>query len=152
MTFAINVSHDRSRNPIWRYPVIVVRNLQVTNQISNPDIRKLVQQRINDLGGEAFDADSLGYFLVVDAGDALQAISEQLGFDILCNRWTGICYDHPDFTPSFEFVQDMGYCYDMVFVLSDDGYGIELFIPKGEGIDPDLIAMCQQYAFQEDEP
>ena len=128
----------------------IVRNLQSTHQIQNPAIRALVQQRINDLGGEAFD-EALGNFLVVES-DSLAAINDQLGFDIMSNRWTGIRYDQPDFTPSFEFVQDMGYCYDMVFVLSDDGFGVELFVPKEAGIEPDLIAMCRMYAFKEDTP
>jgi hypothetical protein len=131
--------------------VIVVRNLQSTHQISNLQIRELVQQRINDLGGEAFDADSLGYFLVVEAGDTIEAIHAQVGFNILKNRFTGIRFDATGFTPSFEFVQEFtDCCYDMVFVLSDDGFGVELFIPKGEGTNPDLLAMCRMYAFKED--
>ena len=34
----------------------------------------------------------------------------------------------------------------MVFIISDDGYGIEVWIPKTEGIDPDLLAMCKAFA------
>ena len=40
----------------------VVEDLQSTHPISNPAIRELVQQRINDLGGESFDSNELGYF------------------------------------------------------------------------------------------
>ncbi len=121
--------------------MIVVRSLQSTHQISNPVIRALVQQRINDLGGEAFDADSLGYFLVIEAGDTIEAISTQVGFNILQNRFTGIRFDDTGFTPSFEFIQEFAACYDMVYVIDDSGYGVELFVPKEEGIDPDLIAI-----------
>ncbi len=46
----------------------IIRDLQSTKQIQNPSIRQLVQQRINDLG-EDFDADELGYFLVIEASD-----------------------------------------------------------------------------------
>ena len=132
--------------------MIVVRDLQSTHQISNPDIRALVEQRINDLGGEAFDADSLGYFLVFETGDTIAAIQEQVGFNILYNRITSIRYDATGFSPSFEFVEEFPDCYDMVSVLRDDGFGVELFIPKGEGIDPDLIAMCRMFAFKETSP
>lgn len=31
-------------------------------------------------------------------------------------------------------------------MLSDDGYGIDLLIPKAEGINPELLAMCAEYA------
>ena len=37
-------------------------------------------------------------------------------------------------------------CYELVFIFSDDGYGIEIFVPKVDGIDPDLLAMCRQFA------
>ena len=129
----------------------IIRDLASTTQISNPSIRQLVQKRINDLGGEAFDTAALGYFLVIEPGDTLDAIDSQLGFCILANRVTGISYDQPGFSPSFEFVEEFPSCYDMVFVLSDDGFGIEVFVPKAEGIPPDLRIMCRTFAFTSDD-
>ncbi len=128
--------------------MIVVRDLQSTHQISNTAIRELVQKRINDLGGEAFDTNTLGYFLVIQPGDTLDAIDTQLGFSILANRFTGIRYDQPGFTPSFEFVEEFPSCYDMVFIISDDGYGVEVFVEKAEGVSPDLRIMCRVHAVQ----
>ena len=125
----------------------VVEDLQSTHPISNPAIRELVQQRINDLGGESFDSNELGYFLVVESSDTLEALSAQLGFYILHNRFTGIRFNATGFTPSFEFIEEFPACYDMVFVLDDTGIGVEIFVPKEEGIDPDLIAMCRMYAY-----
>ena len=128
--------------------MIVVRDQHSAHQISNPQIKQLVQQRINNLAGQDIGEWEFGYFLVIEFTDTIQAIKAQVGFDILCNRFTGIRYDQSEFTPSFEFIEEFPACYDMVFVLSDDGYGVEVFIPKEDGIDPDLIAMCQQYAVQ----
>ena len=125
----------------------VVRDHSTIDQISNPAIRELVQQRINDLGGESFDSNELGYFLVVESSDTLEALSAQLGFDMLRNRFTGIRFNATGFTPSFEFIEEFPACYDMVFVLDDTGIGVEIFVPKEEGIDPDLIAMCRMYAY-----
>ena len=127
--------------------MIVVRDHSTIDQISNPAIRELVQQRINDLGGESFDSNELGYFLVVESSDTLEALSAQLGFDMLRNRFTGIRFNATGFTPSFEFIEEFSACYDMVFVLDDSGFGVEIFVPKEEGIDPDLIAMCRMYAY-----
>lgn len=126
--------------------MIVVRPPQSTDQISDTAIRDLVRQRINDLGGEEFASTELGYFLVVEIGDTLEALETQLGFSIVGNRITGIRYDQPGFTPSFEFIEDMGYCYDMVIVLSDSGYGVEILVPNKLGGDVDLLAMCAKYA------
>ena len=130
--------------------MIVIRNLESTRQIRNSNVRALVQRRIYDLG-ESFDSASMGYFLVVEHGDTQEALKAQLGFDLLCNRMTGIRYGQPGFFPSFEFVEELPYCFDMVFIISDDGIGIELFIPKSKSVMPDLITMCQQYAFRSDD-
>jgi len=122
----------------------VIRNLAEAAQVSSPAIRKLVEQRINDLGGEAFDTTELGYFLVVEPEDKSEAIESQLGFSIVANRFTQIRYDQEGFSPSFEFIEEFPECFDMVFVLSDDGNGVEVFIAKEA--DPDLIAMCVMFA------
>lgn len=127
--------------------MIIVRDLLSIHQIGNTEIRELVRQRIDDLGGEAFD---VAYFLIVESGDTVEVLSTQIGFPVLRNRYTNIRYDQPGFTPSFEFVEEFPSCFDAVYVLSDDGAGVELFIPKAEGIDPDLRAMCQTYAVRSD--
>lgn len=124
----------------------IISDLAGAGQIRDTAIRDLVQQCINDLGGEAFDSAELGYFLVVEGGDTLDTLEAQLGFSIVANRFTGIRYDQPGFKPSFEFIEDLGHCYDMVIVLSDSGYGVEILVPnKAEG-DVDLLSMCRTYA------
>lgn len=128
--------------------MIIIRDQSFTHQIGNIEIRELVTQRIDDLGGDAFDANALGYFLVVESGDTIEAITTQIGFDILCNRFTGIRYDQTGFTPSFEFVEEFSTCYDMVFILSDDGYGVEVFVQKANQMSLELLVMCQRYAVQ----
>ena len=124
----------------------IIRDLPSTLQISDPAIRKLVQHRIDELGGDNFNATELGYFLVIEPGDSIDAINTQLGLSILANRFTGIRWDQPGFTPSFEFIEEFPACYELVFILDDSGYGIDIFISKGTGVDPDLLVMCQRYA------
>ena len=123
----------------------IIHDLLSTMQISDRAIRKLVQQRIDDLGGHKFNATELGYFLVIESG-SLNTINTQIGFNILANRFTGIRWDQPGYTPSFEFIEEFSACYELVFILDDSGYGIDIFISKGTGVDPDLLAMCQRYA------
>jgi hypothetical protein len=124
----------------------IIRDLPSTQQISDSAIRKLVQHRIDELGGDKFNTTELGYFLIIEPGDSLDSISTQIGFNILANRFTGIRYDEVGFTPSFEFIEEFSACYELVFILDDSGYGIDIFISKGTGVDPDLLVMCQRYA------
>lgn len=83
---------------------------------------------------------------MVDPGDTIESINTQLGFSILCNRATGLQYDQSDYSPSFEFIEEFSGCYDAVFVLGQDGYAVEVFIPKRQGVDADLLQMCQRHA------
>lgn len=127
--------------------MIVVRDLQTASNIRNPSIRRLVEQRIHDLGGEGFDTGTVGYFVVIEPGDTIEAIHAHVGFNILQNRFTGARYDHTGFTPSFEFIEEFSSCYDMVFVLDSSGFGVEVFVSKEDGIDLDLTAMCRKCAY-----
>jgi len=43
-------------------------------------------------------------------------------------------------------------CYEIVFVLSDDGYGAEVFAIKHPGVDQNLLAMYAAYAKAESMP
>lgn len=129
--------------------MIIVHDNSTISQISSTAIRELVQKRIDDFASDDFDSFSLGFFVVVEPRDSIQAIHAQVGFNILHNRFTGVRYDQTDFTPSFEFIEELPSCFDMVFILSDDGYGVELFIPKEDCIEPCLLAMCQMFSFKE---
>lgn len=125
----------------------IIRDPADVTTIADPELRALVEKTIRDLSPDGpYDPDVLGYFLIVEADiDTLPAINAQLGFDILCNRWTGIRFDQPGYTQSFECLEEHAGYYEIVFIISDDGFGIEVFIPKTVDI-PDLLAMCQRYA------
>ena len=122
-------------------------DLAGTAQIANPAIRQLVVERINDLGGEAFDSDAPGLFLVIEPGTPWSPLMRSW-FSDPCQPYYWYRFDAPEFWPSFEFVEEFPSCYDMVFIISDDGFGIEVFIPKDIDI-PDPFAMCQRYAFKD---
>ena len=129
--------------------MIVVHDHSNRDQISNIEIKDLIRKRIDSFN--ELDAADLCNILVVEGSDTLESLSAQLTFNILCNRLTGIRFDQVGFTPSFEFIEEFPSCFDMVFVLSDDGFGVELFVPKEKGINSELIAMCRTFTFNKDE-
>jgi hypothetical protein len=124
----------------------IIRDPADAANITDSAIRRLVEQRIDDLGMEPFDLAALGYFVIVEAGDSIDTIDAQLGFFILANRWTGVRFGQPGFDPSFEFVEEFSGCFELVYILDQSGFGIEVFVPKTPGIDSDLLMMCQRYA------
>ena len=151
MTFTSNplFANYRNKNHALRCHLIVVHDHSNIDQISNIAIKDLIRKRIDSLND--LDAGDLCNMLVVEGSDTLESLSAQLTFNILCNRLTGIRFDQEGFTPSFEFIEEFPSCFDMVFVLSDDGFGVELFVPKEKGINSELIAMCRTFTFNKDE-
>ncbi|OAO01441.1 hypothetical protein A8B75_15005 [Sphingomonadales bacterium EhC05] len=60
----------------------------------------------------------------------------------------GARYGHPDFTPSWEWVEKHNGWFEAVFIISDDGFGVNLFVQnEPEASDADsLRAMFREYA------
>jgi len=126
--------------------VIIVRDQTAIAHIHSPAIRALVQQRIQDLQAQGFDLAEVGYIVVLEVGDTLDDFVSQIGFNPLCNRYTGLRYDQPGYSPAFEFVQTFPECFELVFVLDDTGYGVEVIVPIEQGVDTDLLTLCRRYA------
>ena len=54
--------------------------------------------------------------------------------------------DDPDDEPPFEWVTDFGCCFEAALILSDDGNGLSLIVPKAPGISPALLDLCARLA------
>ena len=133
--------------------MLVLRDPGEGDAIADAAVRMLVRQRFAMLSeDEPYDPDVFGYFIVVEDADGLDLLDGQLGFPILSNRFDDTRFGDAGFTPCFELLEEHPTCFEMVFVLSDDGYGIEVFIPKSIHVDADLLAMCQRYAVPAQEP
>jgi len=124
----------------------IIRDPADTALIADPELCALVQKTIAALSEDyPYDPDVLGYFLIVQPGDSLAMLNAQIGFDILANKWTGIRFDQPGYNQSFEILDEHAGYYEMVFLIDDSGFGVEVFIPKTIDI-PDLLTMCQTFA------
>ena len=117
------------------------------SRIAEPDLRQLVAQRFVQIcAGEPYDVDMHGYMIVVEPGDSVAALEDECSCPILHNLFDETRFGEPGYAPSFEHLEDRGCCYEMVFILSDDGSGVSIFIPKTAGIDPELLSLCAAYA------
>jgi hypothetical protein len=111
------------------------------NLVIDVDILDLLRLRFEQL-----DLDMNPSIFIVESGDSISDIEEEIGFCILTSLFDDISYPDPDFIPSCEALEDHGGCYEMLFILSDgDDDAIEIFIPKA-GVDPLLLAMCSEFA------
>ncbi|RYH69870.1 MAG: hypothetical protein EON54_02030 [Alcaligenaceae bacterium] len=129
--------------------MIVLRDPRDASAIEHAEIRTLSQRRFEMLA--PYDPETMGYFIVAEPSDTVAAVNGQLGFDILSNRRDGIRFDQPGFNTSFEMLEEHRSCYEIVIVMRDDGFGVEVFVPKLPGIDSDLLAMCSMHAVRSQE-
>jgi hypothetical protein len=67
------------------------------DSITNPNILKLVKLRHSQLGDEMF-----GSVIIIETGDSLSEIEEEIGFSILTNLFDDVHFPNPDFVPCFE--------------------------------------------------
>lgn len=107
----------------------IIRTQEDAFTITDPELRQLIA-RVYESVIEF--PEILCFVLLVEAGDSIPTLDAQLGFPILT-------------TPREILKEHVGY-FEMLFVISDDGSGVEVFVPKTAGIAPDLLAMCAQFA------
>lgn len=108
-------------------------------------LKQLLIERRDQLA-EFDDLSEIARFIIVQPGDSLDALETELGFSVFRNPVDGRLFGDPEFSPGWEWIADHGHCFEMVFVYTDDGYGHVVIAPKGPGIDPELLCLCQAYA------
>lgn len=105
---------------------------------ANPEseITTLIQQRLSDLlRDDDLTMEELVFFVVLNPGETIPQLVEALGTDL----------QTVDGCPLWEFIEEHPTCYEFVIVMSDSGFGAEVFIPK-VGMDSDLLALCQLHS------
>jgi hypothetical protein len=90
--------------------MIIIRTIEAVTVITSQEIQQLILGRIAEITqGQPYDADIYGEFVIVEAGDTLPEIEAYLGREVVGN---------------FEWLVEWPCCWEAVFVLSDDGYGM----------------------------
>lgn len=82
--------------------------------------------------GEPYEASTHGFFLIVETEEGFDAIGDAIGRPVDYNSW--------------EYLEEHADCYELVCVLSDDGFGVVVIVPKGVAVDSGLALLCTQGA------
>jgi hypothetical protein len=92
----------------------------------DPALRQLLTTRRNQLlEHEGYDLGELVHIIVVQLGDTLEAVETAAGLPIA--------------NAPFEFVERHGRWLEAVLIISDDGFGLTLFVPDRIEVDPALL-------------
>jgi len=119
------------------------------SQPLDPNLQHIIEQRIEQLTGYGHPLEDLARFHLVQPPDDMPTIEATIGFPIATNFVDGITYDDPDFVPSWEWLKDHGGWFELVFVLSDDGFGHVFLVPDEQGIDARLLELCRRYTAEQ---
>lgn len=127
--------------------MLILRNPASVPQVTDPEIRRLIVLRFAQvLAGEPYDCERHGYMVLVEPGDTVEQLEDATGCPILSDLLGERRYGDPDFTPAMEVIENHSACYELVFIFTDEGAGVEVFVPKSDGIDRELLSMCETYA------
>lgn len=127
--------------------MLVLRDPLAVSAIADPDLRLLIEKRFMEICcGEDYNEDLHGFMIIVECGDPVNSIELASGCAILRCPFGNSHYGDLEFVPGFEILEEHVSCYEMVFVPSDGDFGIGIFIPKADDLDPTLLAFCAEYA------
>lgn len=127
--------------------MLILREPQDACRIAHPGIRALIDLRFQQLGH--FQD---GLLIVVEVGDSVDDLEKVSGMAILNDPFEDVPFGHPDFSPSFDYLEahhdeaQHVYCYELHQDTGDDGLGTTLIVPAEEGIADGLLALCRAFA------
>jgi hypothetical protein len=131
----------------------VLRAPQQALSIDTPQLQAIALSRLEALATEEMlDGDTPSMVIVMEAGDLLPSLNRELGFDVLKARYSACRFDEDGYAPTFEVMEEHLSVFELVFVFSDYGDGAIVLVPKQEGVNPDLLAMCRMHAVPAKEP
>ncbi|QLQ25163.1 MAG: hypothetical protein HZT41_10065 [Dechloromonas sp.] len=131
--------------------MIVLRDPATTDLLTDPYIHGLVSLRWSQvLAGEPYDYDRHGEMVVVEPGDTVEQLEQEIGLPVLLGLFDDLPYGDPDFTPCFDVLEEHIYeqhrIYEMVVISNDDGFATTVIVPDTEGTDSRLLALCRSFA------
>ena len=127
--------------------MIIFKEIETIKQFTQIELRNHMLETIRKITDGAFyDPSIYGHFALVEVGDSIAEIEAKTGCQLMHGLSKGNQTIDCEFQPSFEWLVEHLSFFEVVFIFSDDGFGVDLLIPKALGIDPDLLAMCAKYA------
>lgn len=108
-----------------------------------PEHAQILQSRWAD--AERLKIQNQTVLLLIQPGDELAEIEDEVGYRPTVNPIDGTRYGSPLFAPFWSWLADLGNCYEMIVTPGTD-YATILLIEKADGVPRCLLQMCREYA------
>lgn len=133
--------------------MLLLRDPNQLSQVTQPVIQAFLRQRFHDLcNPESYDPNEHGFFILVEPGDTSEQIALATGYSLLKSVFSDAVYGDPDFSPDCEYLENHRCFYEVVFIFTDSGFAAIVIVPKAEGIDSRMLALCAEFATSHPEP
>ena len=124
--------------------MITLREPADAARVDGAAIQALVIRRFKELRSPDYEWAELGYFVVVEPQDTIAELEATHRIAITTGYCCTVNYGQPGFIPSFELIEVHEASYELVFILSDSGFGVTLFVPKLPVTE--LVRFCREFA------
>jgi hypothetical protein len=106
--------------------------LDVVESETDFQLAVLIEKRLQDLFAvEDEDLADMIHIMVIESSDELKDIDAELGFSLLDRPWD-VVESHPGW-------------YEITVIVSDDGFGWVIYVPKHATTDAVLLEKCATY-------
>jgi hypothetical protein len=92
----------------------------------HPSLQPILQMHAERLAD--YDLEDVAEVVIVQVGDTIDAIEH------LC-----------PFASPVELIAEHDHYFELTWILSDDGFGMVLFVPTDESTDPLLLRLCRSF-------
>ena len=113
-------------------------------RVEDAAIQALITERFEELRSPDYEWAELGYFVVVEPDDTIAELEAAHHIAITTGYCCTVNYGQPGFIPSFELIAEHETSYELVFILSDSGFGVTLFVAKLPVTE--LVCFCRKFA------
>lgn len=112
----------------------------------DPTLRRLLTLRRDQLAEDGLDLDEIVHIIIVRPGDTISEVEAEAGVAIATNLVDGSQLGDPHFQALFEYVTREDGWLEAVMILSDDGFGLVLFVPDTIDVDPAISLLLRRCA------
>ena len=113
----------------------------MVRQLKNFSPKRLLTKRRDQLGGTITDDVQI---VIIQPGDTLEDVEQHLGFSVFQNPGDGSRWGQPDFSPGFEFCEDLGFCWEMTFEFG--ALTCVVIVENKPGVHSRYLDFCRSFA------
>ena len=128
--------------------MMTLREPADTTQVEDAAIKALVIRRFEELRSPDYEWAELGYFVVVEPHDTIAELEAAHHIAITTGYCCTVNHGQPGFIPSFELIEEHESSYELVFILSDSGFGVTLFVAKLPVTE--LVRFCREFTLAQE--